>query len=176
MSLSSSRSSSPSLHVVLVTPEIPGNTGNAGRTCLATGARLHLVRPLGFSLDGARVRRAGLDYWPHVDLEVWPAWEAFEEVLPELGRPFLFTTEAERSFWDAGLAPRDGEPSVLVFGPEATGFAEEIRERWSENMVRIPMRDGPVRSLNLSASVAVAVYEALRPSTTPNPGSPPAPP
>lgn len=164
-----SLSPSPSLHVVLVTPEIPGNTGNAGRTCLATGARLHLVRPLGFSLDGARVRRAGLDYWPHVDLEVWPSWKAFEEALPGLGRPFFFTTEAERSFWEADLAPRDDHPTVLIFGPEASGFGDGIRERWSERLVRIPMRDGPVRSLNLSSSVAVAVYEALR--CPPNGGS-----
>src|SRR5258708_26070680 len=83
-----------SLHVVLVAPEIAWNTGNAGRTCLAAGARLHLVEPLGFSLADARVRRAGLDYWPRVDPRVWPDWESFAAALPGLGEPFLFSSEA----------------------------------------------------------------------------------
>ncbi|HET9226501.1 MAG TPA: TrmH family RNA methyltransferase, partial [Thermoanaerobaculia bacterium] len=83
------------LHVVLVEPEIHWNTGNAGRTCLAAGARLHLVEPLGFSLDEREVRRAGLDYWPRVDPRIWPSWNAFEERMPELGEPFFFSAEAE---------------------------------------------------------------------------------
>src|SRR5262245_36400398 len=91
------------IHVVLVHPEIHWNTGNAGRTCLATGAMLHLVEPLGFSLDERQVKRAGLDYWEHVALRVWPGWEAFEDELPRLGEPFFFSTKATRVYWDAPL-------------------------------------------------------------------------
>src|SRR5215208_1971605 len=96
------------LHVVLVHPEIHWNTGNAGRSCLAAGATLHLVEPLGFSLDEREVRRAGLDYWEHVDLRTWPDWESFEAALPQLGEPFFFSTKATTLFWDVPLgAPRD---------------------------------------------------------------------
>src|SRR6185503_3578166 len=102
------------LHVVLVHPEIHWNTGNAGRTCLAAGARLHLVEPLGFSLDEREVRRAGLDYWPRFDLCVWPSWDAFAERLPELGEPFFFSAEGTRDFWSVTYPER----AVLVFGRE----------------------------------------------------------
>lgn len=146
------------MHVVLVHPEIHFNTGNAGRTCLAAGARLHLVEPLGFSLDDAAVRRAGLDYWPRVDPEVWPDWPSFEAALPELGEPFLFTSEAERTLWDV----RYPERTVLVFGKESVGLDPEIRERYRERLVRIPMADPELRSLNLSTSVGIALYEVLR--------------
>ncbi|MES1244648.1 MAG: tRNA (cytidine(34)-2'-O)-methyltransferase [Acidobacteriota bacterium] len=146
------------LHVALVEPEIHWNTGNTGRTCLAAGARLHLVQPLGFSLDEREVRRAGLDYWPRVDPEVWPSWSAFEERLPELGEPFFFSAEAERSYWDAAYPER----AVLVFGKESVGLPPEIRERWRDRLVKIPMLDPELRSLNLSTSVALALYEALR--------------
>src|SRR4051794_5674964 len=88
-----------SLHIVLVEPEIHWNTGNAGRTCLAVGARLHLIEPLGFSLDAKEVRRSGLDYWARVPLSVWPDWPAFEKELPSLGEPFFFTPEARRTLW-----------------------------------------------------------------------------
>jgi len=148
----------PGLHVVLVEPEIHWNTGNAGRTCLAAGARLHLVEPLGFSLEEREVRRAGLDYWPRVDPRVWPSWTAFEERLPELGEPFFFTSEAPQSFWDVRYPPR----TVAVFGRESAGLPREIRERWSGRLVAIPMLDPALRSLNLSTSVALAVYEILR--------------
>lgn len=150
--------SPPDLHVVLVEPEIHWNTGNAGRTCLAAGARLHLVEPLGFSLDEREVRRAGLDYWPRVDLRVWPSWTEIEERLPEMGEPFFFSTEAPRSFWDVRYPQR----SVLVFGRESVGLPPEIRERWRDRLVAIPMRDPGLRSLNLSTSVALALYEVLR--------------
>ena len=146
------------LHVVLVHPEIHWNTGNAGRTCLAAGARLHLVEPLGFSLDEKQVRRAGLDYWPRVDPVVWPSWEALEEALPELGEPFLFSGEAERSLWDVDYPER----TVLVFGQESVGLPSEIRERYRERLVRIPMADPELRSVNLSTCVAIAAYEVLR--------------
>ena len=149
-----------SIHVVLVQPEIHWNTGNAGRTCLATGATLHLVRPLGFSLDDREVKRAGLDYWEHVDRHVWASWEEFEATLPTLGEPFFFSTRATRMLWDAPLgASRD---VVLVFGRETGGLPPEIHERYRDRFVGMPIHSPHVRSLNLSTSVAVAVYEVLR--------------
>lgn len=149
-----------SLHVVLVHPEIHWNTGNAGRTCVATGATLHLVEPLGFSLDEKQVKRAGLDYWPHVDLRVWPDWQTFERALPGLGEAWFFSTKAQRPFWDAPLAATDH--TVLVFGRETAGLPDEIREQYSARLVTMPMESPVVRSLNLSTSVGIAVYEALR--------------
>jgi tRNA (cytidine/uridine-2'-O-)-methyltransferase len=148
------------LHVVLVHPEIHWNTGNAGRTCLAAGATLHLIEPLGFSLDDARVKRAGLDYWPHVDLKVWPGWNAFEAALPSLGEPYFFSTKATKSFWDAPL----GKPEsvVLIFGRETGGLPEEIHEKHADQFVKIPVVSEHVRSLNLSTSVALAAYEVMR--------------
>ena len=126
------------IHVVLVHPEIHWNTGNAGRTCLAAGATLHLIEPLGFSLDEREVKRAGLDYWEHVDLRVWKSWELFERELPSLGEPYFFSTKAQRLLWDAPL----GEPN--------------------ERFVTMPIMSPHVRSLNLSTSVAIALYEVLR--------------
>jgi tRNA (cytidine/uridine-2'-O-)-methyltransferase len=148
----------PLAHVVLVTPEIHWNTGNAGRTCLAVGARLHLIEPLGFSLDEREVRRAGLDYWPRVKPRVWPSWPEFAAAMPGLGEPFLFTAEAGRELWQVAF-PRS---PVLVFGRESTGLAPELRRRHADRLVRIPVHHPEVRSLNLSTSVAVALYEVLR--------------
>ena len=148
------------LHVVLVHPEIHWNTGNAGRTCLAAGATLHLVEPLGFSLEERQVRRAGLDYWPHVDLRVWKDWPSFEAVIPALGEPFFFSTKANRPLWDAPLAGPDR--TVLIFGRETAGLPDEIHERYRDRFFTIPMLAPQVRSLNLSTSVGIAVYEALR--------------
>lgn len=148
------------IHVVLVHPEIHWNTGNAGRTCLATGATLHLIEPLGFSLDEREVKRAGLDYWEHVDLRVWPSWSAFEKELPGLDEAFFFATSAPRVLWDAPLGA--GEDVVLVFGRETTGLPEDIRERYRDQTVSMPMLSALVRSLNLSTSVALAVYEVIR--------------
>jgi tRNA (cytidine/uridine-2'-O-)-methyltransferase len=154
----------PDLHVVLVEPEIHWNTGNAGRTCLAAGARLHLVEPLGFSLDEREVRRAGLDYWPRVDLRVWTSWTEIEERLSEMGEPFFFSSEAPRtSFWDVRYPRR----AVLVFGRESVGLSPEIRDRWRDRLVAIPMLDPALRSLNLSTSVALALYEILRQRRSP---------
>lgn len=147
-----------SLHVVLVEPEIHWNTGNAGRTCLAAGARLHLVEPLGFSLGEREVRRAGLDYWPRVDPAIWRSWEDLEAKLPGLGEPFFFSAEAERDYWSVAYPER----TVLVFGRESVGLSSAIRERYPHRLVRIPMVDREIRSLNLSTSVALAVYEVLR--------------
>lgn len=150
----------PHTHVVLVQPEIHWNTGNAGRTCLAVGATLHLIEPLGFSLDEKQVKRAGLDYWEHVDLRVWPSWSAFEEQLPSLGEPFFFSTKATRTLWDAPLA--GAHDTVLIFGRETGGLAPEIHERYRDRFVGMPILSPQVRSLNLSSSVAIAVYEVLR--------------
>lgn len=149
-----------SLHVVLVHPEIHWNTGNAGRTCLAAGAILHLIEPLGFSLDEREVKRAGLDYWEHVDVRVWPGWDAFEHVLPTLGEPYFFSTKSTRLLWDAPLGATNNV--VLIFGRETGGLSPEIHARYGDRFVGIPMLSPRVRSLNLSTSVAIAVYEVLR--------------
>ena len=104
------------IHVVLVHPEIHWNTGNAGRTCLAVGATLHLIAPLGFSLDERQVKRAGLDYWPHIDLRVWPGWDAFERALPALGEPFFFSTKARGAAAWATLPPSSRRRPRGLFG------------------------------------------------------------
>ena len=148
------------IHVALVHPEIHWNTGNAGRTCLATGAKLHLIEPLGFSLDEKQVRRAGLDYWEHVDLQVWPGWDAFERELPALGEPYFFSTKAEREFWDAPLGVH--ENVVLIFGRETGGLSTDLHVRFGNRFVRLPQLSPHVRSLNLSTAVALGVYEVLR--------------
>jgi tRNA (cytidine/uridine-2'-O-)-methyltransferase len=147
-----------SLHIVLVEPEIAWNTGNVGRTSLAVGAELHLVEPLGFSLEDRQVRRAGLDYWPRVRLRVWPDWAALERALPALGEPFLFTASASRDYWE----PRYPDRTVLVFGRESVGLPPGLLARYGGNQVRIPMADPELRSLNLSTSAALAAYEVVR--------------
>jgi tRNA (cytidine/uridine-2'-O-)-methyltransferase len=148
------------MHVVLVSPEIHWNTGNAGRTCLATGATLHLIEPLGFSLEERQVKRAGLDYWQHVQLRVWEAWDAFEEALPALGEPYFFSTKAKRLLWDAPLgAP---ENIVLIFGRETGGLPPALHDRYHDRFLTMPIVSPRVRSLNLSTSVGIALYEVLR--------------
>jgi tRNA (cytidine/uridine-2'-O-)-methyltransferase len=147
-------------HVVLVHPEIHWNTGNAGRSCLAAGAALHLVEPLGFSLDEKQVRRAGLDYWEHVDLRVWRSWDDFEAALPSLGEPFFFSTQGRRTLWDAPLGGR--EDVALIFGRETGGLPEDVRARYRDRLVSIPILSARVRSLNLSTSVGIALYEVMR--------------
>lgn len=148
----------PSLHVILVEPEIHWNTGNVGRTCLAARARLHLVEPLGFSLGEREVRRAGLDYWQRVNPTMWPSWEELEARLPDLGEPFFFSAEGTRDYWSVAYPER----TVLVFGRESVGLSSAIRERHRDRLLRIPMVDREIRSLNLSTSVALAVYEVMR--------------
>lgn len=158
----------PVLHVVFVRPQIHWNTGNIGRTCLGLGARLHLVGPLGFSLDARQVRRAGLDYWEHVDVRVYADWEEFADtVLPKLGGKsgrFFFskfgTVRADRVDW-----PRDGK-IVLIFGSEVDGF-DGIRhwlnsEGRDETVVAFPMVDDRFRSFNLSTSASMALWDAYK--------------
>ena len=156
-------------HVVLVHPEIHWNTGNAGRSCLAVGAILHLIEPLGFSLEERQVKRAGLDYWEHVDPHVWPSWDAFEKELPSLGTAYFFSAKAKKLFWDVPL----GEPQdvVLIFGGETAGLPQELHERYSERFVAMPILSPHVRSLNLSTAVALALYEVMRQRRTALPGS-----
>jgi tRNA (cytidine/uridine-2'-O-)-methyltransferase len=149
-----------SIHVVLVHPEIHWNTGNAGRTCLAAGATLHLIEPLGFSLDEREVKRAGLDYWEHVDVRVWPDWAAFEQQMPSLGEAYFFSTKAARPLWSAPLGTL--KDVVLVFGRETGGLPADLHERYRDRFVSMPILSPKVRSLNLSSSVAIAVYEVLR--------------
>jgi tRNA (cytidine/uridine-2'-O-)-methyltransferase len=146
------------LHVVLVEPEIPPNTGNVGRLCLATGAHLHLVEPLGFSLDDHALRRAGLDYWSEVPLTVWNSFDTLHAAQPPMTRFFFFTTKVTRRFWDAQF--RDGD--FLVFGRETKGLPETLLAQHAPQCVTIPMRDETTRSLNLATAVGIAVYEAWR--------------
>ena len=144
------------LNLVLVEPRIPQNTGNIARTCAATGARLHLVRPLGFSTDSAQLKRAGLDYWDYLDITYHENLEAFLEATQGAPR-YYFTTKARRVYSDVSYP--DG--AYLVFGREDRGLPEELLRSDPEHCVRLPMREG-LRSLNLSNTVAVGAYEALR--------------
>ncbi len=146
------------LHLVLVEPEIHWNTGNVGRTALAVGAELHLIEPLGFSLDDKHVKRAGLDYWPRVRLRVWPGWQQLERELPSLGEPFFFSARATRDYWQPAY-PAD---TVLIFGRESVGLPGPLLERHAERTLRIPMADGGLRSLNLSTAAALAAFEVVR--------------
>lgn len=144
------------MHIVLVEPEIPGNTGNIARLCAATGAELHLVRPLGFSTDDKHLKRAGLDYWNLLTIHYH---DSIEEVLTEYaGSNFYFnTTKATKHHTDIGFTQDD----FLVFGKETAGLPESLLDRYPDNCIRIPMIP-EARSLNLSNAVAVVVYEALR--------------
>lgn len=144
-------------HIVLIEPEIPWNTGNAGRSCLAFGARLHLVEPLGFSLDAKAVRRAGLDYWSDVDLQPWPSWDALVRGLPGAENPWFITPDAGQTPWQVQLGPRP----VLVFGRESVGLPESLRKRPERNLA-IPMPGALTRSLNVSTTVGILLYEVAR--------------
>lgn len=145
------------LHVVLVEPEIPPNTGNIARLCLAAGARLHLVEPLGFSLDDRALRRAGMDYWHDVDVHRWPSFEFLRAAAATASRFYFFTTKSDRGYWDAAF--RDGDH--LVFGRETRGLPESLLAANEENCLTIPMQPG-ARSLNLATSAGIALYEAKR--------------
>jgi len=146
------------LHIVLVEPEIPNNTGNIGRTCVALGASLHLVEPLGFSLDEKRLRRAGLDYWPHLDWKVHKHLDAVLAEIPASDRKALFTTKASKTHFDTDFG---GEGLWLFFGKETKGLSEDFLNKYPDDMVKIPM-PGKTRSLNLANSVAIGLYEAYR--------------
>ena len=144
------------LHVVLVEPEIPQNTGNIARTCLAAGARLHLVEPLGFEIDATALRRAGMDYWEQCDIVRWPSLEALRGEAAG-ARFFFLTTKSRRPYWSARFA--DGD--YLVFGRETRGLPESLLAAEEPHTLTIPMQPG-ARSLNLATSVGIVLYEACR--------------
>jgi tRNA (cytidine/uridine-2'-O-)-methyltransferase len=144
------------LHVALIQPLIPPNTGNIGRLCAATDSALHLIEPLGFSLDAAELRRAGLDYWDAVDLWVHPDWFAFRDAMHR-SRCLYFSARAARLLAEAPFERN----SCLVFGNETGGMPARILEKHPDRCFRIPM-SGPVRSLNLATAVGIVLYEGLR--------------
>jgi tRNA (cytidine/uridine-2'-O-)-methyltransferase len=145
------------LHVVLVEPEIPPNTGNVGRLCLATGAHLHLIQPLGFSIDDRTLKRAGLDYWKDVQVTVWESFAALQAGQPSEARYFYLTTKTDRPYWDNQF--RDGD--FLVFGRETKGLPEPLLDANRDCLLTIPMTS-QTRSLNLATSVGIVLYEAVR--------------
>lgn len=146
----------PRLHVVLYQPDIPQNTGNVGRSCVAVGAKLWLVRPLGFRVDEKQLRRAGLDYWQHLEWEVVDDWQALTSRLPDC-RPWFFSKTATKPYTSVQYQPGD----VLVFGSETQGLPPSMLEQQRERLLRIPIRP-QVRSLNLASAAAVVIFEAVR--------------
>ncbi|MBV9297420.1 MAG: tRNA (cytidine(34)-2'-O)-methyltransferase [Verrucomicrobia bacterium] len=145
-------------NVVLIEPEIPPNTGNIARLCLATRSRLHLVEPLGFSVNDRQLRRAGMDYWHLVDVQYWKSLAEFETVTrPPLERRFLLTTKSTRKYWEAKF--REGD--YLVFGRETKGLPESLLLSNAENCLTIPMVSD-ARSLNLATAVAIVLFEGIR--------------
>lgn len=150
------------LHVVLVQPEIPHNTGAIGRLCVALDCPLHLIRPLGFALRDAAIRRAGLDYWPRVRLAVHDRWEDFlQQARPT--RLLLASTHGTRPHWEFPARPG----AALVFGSESAGLPEALRTAHAADLYRIPMPGADARSLNLATAAAIVLYEAYRQLTTP---------
>ena len=147
------------IHIVLVEPEIPQNTGNISRTCAATGCALHLVKPLGFSIDEKAVRRAGLDYWKYLNLTVHESFEAFLKSEEGKGKFYYCTTKGKQIYSEADFTA--DEEIYLLFGRETRGLPERILKQHPEDCIRIPMIND-ARSLNLSNSVAIVAYEALR--------------
>lgn len=146
----------PLFHVALHEPEIPNNTGNIGRTCVATGCALHLIHPLGFSTSVKACRRAGLDYWPRLAPAEHASWDAYLAAASP-PRLWLFTTKSDRTLWDANFLPGDH----LVFGKETRGLPDHLLSAHSERLLTLPMIPGE-RSLNLATAVCAAVYEGLR--------------
>lgn len=143
-------------NVVLVEPEIPPNTGNVGRLCLATKSRLHLVKPLGFSLEDRQLKRAGLDYWEDVDLKVWESLPALITAKRSDYRCFFVTTKTKRAYWDVQFQPGD----FLIFGRETKGLPESLLAANESQCIAIPMAD--TRSLNLATAVGIVLFEAIR--------------
>ena len=148
-------------NVVLVEPEIPPNTGNVGRLCLATNSTLHLVEPFGFRLDDKQLKRAGLDYWSEVEVKTWSRFEELQKAQPPSMRYFYLTTKSRRSYCDARFKPGD----FLVFGRETKGLPESLLTANPETCLTIPMRG--TRSLNLATAVAIVLFEAVRQQSGP---------
>jgi tRNA (cytidine/uridine-2'-O-)-methyltransferase len=143
-------------NVVLVEPEIPPNTGNIGRLCLATGSTLHLIKPLGFSIDDRELKRAGLDYWREVEVRMWDSLDALRQSVASESRFFFLTTKSDRPYWDVVFEPGD----FLVFGRETKGLPESLLAAHAEELLTIPMRG--TRSLNLATAVGIVLFEAMR--------------
>ena len=143
-------------NVVLVEPEIPPNTGNIGRLCLATRSTLHLIKPFGFSLDDRQLRRAGLDYWDEVQLQVWDSFDALQREQPSGTRYFFLTTKTQRPYYSAKFRDDD----FLVFGRETKGLPHKLLATNNDNCITIPMHG--TRSLNLATAVAIVLFEAVR--------------
>ncbi|MBN2508185.1 MAG: tRNA (cytidine(34)-2'-O)-methyltransferase [Verrucomicrobia bacterium] len=158
------------MHIVLVEPEIPPNTGNVARLCAATRAALHLVEPLGFRLDDKTLKRAGMDYWRHVRWRRWPGWAEFRDALPAGARLWFVESGGPRHYAEVRYAPGD----YLVFGRETAGLPGDILAAHRERWLRIPMSHPMARSLNLSNCVALVLFEALRQQGFPGMESPPA--
>ena len=146
------------LHVVLIEPEIPTNTGSIGRLCLATQSTLHLVDPLGFEINDTQLKRAGLDYWQHLDVVRHPSLDDFFATLPPEASLAFFSKKAKRLYTGHRYQPG----SYLIFGKETQGLSESLIEQYSDRTFRIPLYDSRVRSLNLSNAVSVVTYEAIR--------------
>lgn len=144
------------MNIILHQPEIPQNTGNIGRTCVATGTALHLIEPLGFRLDEKSIKRAGMDYWQHLDVHRYVNFEEFLEKNPE-AKIWMATTKAKHTYSEVEF----GENDFIMFGKESAGIPEEILVDYEDTCIRIPMLP-EIRSLNLSNSVAIVLYEALR--------------
>lgn len=144
------------MNIILHQPEIPANTGNIGRTCVATGSSLHLIEPLGFRLDEKSIKRAGMDYWEKLDVHRYTNFEEFKEQHPG-AKIFMATTKAHKKYTDVTFGPDD----YIMFGKESAGIPEEILVDYEDTCIRIPMLS-EIRSLNLSNSVAIVLYEALR--------------
>ena len=149
--------SPPLFHIVLLAPEIPQNTGTIGRLCVCTGARLHLIKPLGFSLDEAHIRRAGLDYWQHLDLQVYENWEEFLARNQPVHLMFA-STKGDRTIYEVHF--QDGD--YLIFGNETSGLPEPFYRQYAESLYVIPMPGRHARSHNLANAVSIVLYEALR--------------
>jgi tRNA (cytidine/uridine-2'-O-)-methyltransferase len=146
------------MHLVLVEPEIPPNTGNVARLCAATRAQLHLIEPFGFALDDRQLKRAGMDYWAQVHWRTWPNWTAFQESLPATARLWFVESGGPRRYAEVNYQPDD----YLVFGRETAGLPKALLEANRERWVRIPMFNGESRSLNLANCAALVLFEALR--------------
>ncbi|KGN03246.1 tRNA methyltransferase [Clostridium novyi A str. 4570] len=148
----------PNLNIVLFEPEIPQNTGNIGRTCVLTNSKLHLIKPLGFRIDDKSLKRAGLDYWPHLDVEVHESFDDMIKKYPD-ANIYLSTTKEAKYHHDE-VKYKTGD--FIVFGRESSGLPEYIRDKYVENRIRVPMIKTTTRSLNLSNTVSIVAYEALR--------------
>ena len=143
-------------NIVLAEPEVPPNTGNIGRLCLATQSTLHLVKPLGFSLENRQLKRAGLDYWQEITLRVWDSFDALQRAQPAGTRYFFLTTKSKRPYYEVKFQKHD----FLVFGRETKGLSEDLLTAYSDNCITIPMYG--TRSLNLATAVAIVLFEAVR--------------